>query len=193
MKPFKFGHITQSNAVDQSAPYAYPNVWQRGKTTGPDRLLIWPSAEHVNLMIDLMGRMPDPFGILYVLLVSRRGNESGRYQSGQPTDRRATEDFLRSFVDYFENDGRHHVWVTSAGHGPAANSQLVYDNHNMIFAYGPLDEFVEVLTQRGLAEGGTQVPVPHTHHYSPEYDSEEDRILQQYEWTHFPLKEGNDP
>ena len=80
MNAHKFSSLIGSDFT----PYCYPNAWAVEKTSGPDRLVIAPSSGHVELMTKLAGVLPEPFGILYVLLVSRRDNDPGRYPMSIP-------------------------------------------------------------------------------------------------------------
>jgi hypothetical protein len=165
--------------------FIYPNIWAQGKTTGPDRLIIAPSAGHVELLLELSRVLPEPFGILYVLTLPRISKE-GRYQSPAPTDRAETEAFFRDYREFFEGDGRHHVWIMSL----PAKATLIYDHHNVIYAYGPLDKYKQVLAAKGLKEEpDVCFPVPHEHNFNACYDSWEEKILAHWAWKHFPLKE----
>ena len=186
MKTHKFGTL---NGAD-SAPFAYPNIYAIQKTTGPERLIIAPSSNQVEILVEIARQLPEPFGILYVLIVPRgSGSKAGRYQSPAPSSRQETEIFLSRFRDYFESDGRHHVWVMSL----LASATLVYDNHNVIYAYGPLAQFKKVLTARGFSEKRVQFPAPHVHNYNQEYDSEEREIMTYWNWKYFPLADDDDP
>jgi hypothetical protein len=70
---------------------------------------------------------------------------------------------------------------------------LVYDRHNVIYAYGPLDRFIAVLNSAGLTESKqVHFPSPHAHHYHPEFDADEKRILRTEEWTISPLRPGDE-
>jgi len=169
--------------------HRYPNVWQRERTTGPDRLRIAPDGCHVDVLSSLVGCLPEPFGILYVLIASRAGRESGRYQSPEPWSRGEVVSFLEGFRDYFEGDGRHHVWVTSL----PANGTLVYDNHDLIYAYGPIPEYERALATIGLVPAGVSIPAPHGHQYNAEFDGDEDRLMAHCAWIHFPLLPSDDP
>ena len=184
MTPFKFGTRQGENQV----PFSYPNVWEQGHTTGPDRLLIAPASGHVALLRKLADVLPEPFGILYVLVVPRGGGEPGRYQSLYPCSRAEVDAFLTRFEAFFERDGRHHVWLLSL----PASATLVYDNHNVRYAYGPLDEFKPILERAGLREGEIRFPDPHSHNYHAEFDGEEAAVMAYDEWRHFPLKEQDD-
>ena len=169
-------------------PYRYSNCWDIEKTSGPERLVIGPESRQVELLLKLTQTLAEPFGILYVLLVSRNDHEPARYQSPYPCDRGEMESFFRSFTDFFESDGRHHIWVTSL----PDSSTLVYDQHNVIYAYGALPEFERVLHNQGLNRGAVGFPVPHSHHYNAEFDEEEQRLLDYWAWRQSPLQEGDD-
>ena len=185
MKPYKFGTVRDNNHV----PFTYPDIYAIEKTTGPERLAIAPSTNQVEILIELARQLPEPFGILYVLLIPRgSGSTAGRYQNPAPSSRQEMESFLDRFRDYFESDGRHHIWVMSL----PVSATLVYDNHNVIYAYGPRDQFKRVLTPRGFAEEKVRFPVPHVHNYNEEYDSEEREIMTYWNWKYFPLAEYDD-
>ena len=181
----KFGIPGIENLVD---PYHHPNTWTREQTGRVERLIIAPSSHHIDLMMRLLDCMQGPFGILYVLTVSRRDHDQGRYQSKQPFEKPILLSFLEEFREYFEQDGRHHLWAFGIGD----KSQIVYDKHNIIFAYGPLDDFEHVLGQEGLTRDNFDYPAPHVHLYHEEFDDAEDRILSEFEWKLFPLQEQDD-
>lgn len=119
MEPYKFGTLQGDDWI----PFAYPNVWAQEATTGPDRLVIAPASGQIELMRKLAEVLPEPFGILYVLLVPRSEREPGRYQSPEPSSRAELDAFLTQFQGFFEKDARHHVWIMSL----FASATLVYD------------------------------------------------------------------
>jgi len=183
-KLYKFGFL---NPDDQ--PYHYPNVWAIQQTSGENRLAIGPRTGYVNDLLRLIEAMPEPFWVLYVLVVPRGGSESGRYQSSEPQTREAVCRCLKEFEDFLELDGRHHFWMKSV----SAPAMLVYDRHNLIYGYGPLSEFETILFEMGLEEGQTvQVPSSHVHHYNQNFDEDEHRILANLPWTRTPLREADD-
>jgi len=96
----------------QAEQFIYPNVWKHEKTQGPDRLVIGPSSGHIDLTRKLIQVLPEPFGLLYVL-VNPRGGEPGRYQSPEPSSKVEIESFLYNFEDFFQGDSRHHIWIMS--------------------------------------------------------------------------------
>jgi hypothetical protein len=186
MFPAKFSHIEDGEHISHD----YGNIYFEQPCGPTTCLVIGPSQGHVDLMIEMVAELlGDPWLVLYVLLVPRRGNrESGRYQS-QPFETHAElAAFLSAFRSFFEDDGRHQVWVGSAvNHGV-----LAYDQHDVIFAYGPLDRFIAILKSRGFGENKFWFPAPHTHSFAEEYDAEEERLMNEIEWQYSPLQAGDE-
>jgi hypothetical protein len=165
--------------------YGYPNVWAREATTGPDRLAIAPDSGYVNLLEGLAECLEEPYLLLYVLVVPRCGGEPGRYQSGS-FSLSQLQQFLSDYSDFLEKDARHNLWIRSD------EGTLVYDRHNVIYAYGPLERFVAILDSAGLTESNeVRYPSPHAHHYHAEFDPDETRILDSEDWTISPLRSGD--
>jgi hypothetical protein len=183
---FKLGTFLPSG---EEVEHRYPDCWDVQKTTGPDRLVIAPATGQVALLLELIRGLPEPLGLLYVLTVPRGGHLPGRYESPYPTDRAETSGFLKKYRDYLERDGRHHLWVTSL----SGDGMLVYDNHNLIYAYGPLSEFEVSLETRGLARGPVKIPAPHTHKYNEPFDVAERDVMEYWPWERYPLESDDDP
>lgn len=173
---FKFG-----NPVPEDHPHVYPNVWSIEKTSdGGSRLLIAPSADQVGLLIRLLQTMPEPFWLLYVLIVSRCESELGRYQTTELQTRIDAEKFLEDFRTFLEKDGRHNLWIKSA----SSPDMFIYDRHNVIYAYGQLSEWCSVLSDAGFSEVPLiRFPSPHSHHYHQSMDEEERRLLGYWDWN----------
>jgi len=168
----------------------YPNCWAIEKTTGSSRLVIAPAARYIELIIRLTAAIHGPFGLLCVLLVPREGGESGRYQNPAPINSNELEIFLLEYQDLFERDARQHVWIGSADN----SSLLVYDNHNVIYAYGPLTEFEKTLRSNGLEQcESVSFPMPHMHRYNAEFDQQASDILKHWEWKRFPVQQSDEP
>jgi hypothetical protein len=181
---YKFGWI-----LNEERRYEYPNIFAVQQTSGAARLVIAPSANHISILLDLLQVMSEPFGILYVLVVPRGGNEPGRYQTANPVSREQTEQFVKRFSDYFGKDGRHDVWVGSM----SGSGQLVYNRHNVIYAYGPLPEFEKVLLSRGLTNvEAVRFPSPHTHNYHAAFDQDEQDVFRYWNWRRYPLDESDE-
>ena len=184
---FKFGTV-QDEQDTNIKRFSFPNLWNVEKASETERLIIAPASGHIDLIIELSRILPEPFGILYILSVPRGGNDEGRYQSSAPASRSVMEAFLNDFRDFFENDARHHIWIASL----PSNAMLVYDKHNVIYAYGELEKFKQILVAKGLMQGDVSFPVPHVHSYNPKFDAEEAKILSYAEWKKFPLAESDE-
>jgi hypothetical protein len=180
---YKFGWIP-----DKDRKYEYQDVFAIEKTSRLERLVIAPSANQVSLMLELLRVMPEPYGILYVLVTPRSAAQPGRYQAADFKSRNDAEVFLSRFKDFFENDGRHHIWIAS----PPTPDTLVYDRHNVIYAYGRLPEFERVVLNRGLSKvEDVKFPSPHTHHYNEAFDRDEEVLLRYWPWLHSPLRDND--
>jgi hypothetical protein len=181
---YKFGWIPK-----EECRYEYPDVFAFERTSGPERVVIAPSTNHVPILIDLLQLMSEPLGILYILVVPRGGSEAGRYQTANPVSKRQAVEFLNSFREYLENDGRHDVWVASM----SGSDLLVYDHHNVLYAYGCLLEYENVLLGRGLRKvEHVGFPSPHSHHYHAAFDQDELNLLRYWPWKRSPLHESDE-
>jgi len=168
--------------------WPYEGTWQREVVGSSERLVIGPQGGHVALLEELARTARGPFGILYVLVMSRCGRADGRYQSPVPVDETDLSAFLREFGTYFEGDGRHHLWIQSV----SDSTCIVYDHHEVLYAYGDLKRLEQVLSARGLNPGQVAIPVPHEHKFNAQFDVEEDRIMGYWNWKAFPLAPGDD-
>ena len=170
--------------------FLYNNIWGRQTTSGVDRLAIAPRSGYVALLRDLAACLEEPFLLLYVLVVPRSEASPGRYQSEYSFDSLQLRDFLNRYGDFLEQDARHNLWIRSA----SGNGLLVYDRHNIIYAYGPIEAYVEVLNGRDLVETA-EVCMPkfaHSHHYHPEFDDDANHLLDEEKWIWSPLKSGDE-
>jgi hypothetical protein len=181
---YKFGVI--ENGTERE--HAYGNVWEIESTTGPKRMVIAPSSGHIELLQSLAAGWNDGYFLLYVLLVSCRGNRPGRYQSPGPLTAADVRAFCGEYGAYLETDGRHHFWIGS----PTDQGTLVYDQHNVIFAYGDLASYERIATGRGLVQGHVRFPAPHTHQYNEGNDEREDAILSHWEWRWCALQDNDE-
>jgi hypothetical protein len=154
------------------------------------RLVIGPSQGQVELMLELAAAgSTGPWFALYVLLTPRLGKRSaGRYQGDLYESFAEVSGLFRDFAAYFEGDGRHHVWLCDVHQ----RATLVYDRHDVLFAYGPLEEWKQMLREKGFEERTFWFPAPHVHHYNKEFDGEEDRLLDIGVWRYFPLAESDE-
>ena len=151
---------------------------------GPARLVAAPDRDQVGLLIDLSRTLPEPFHLVYVLLSSRTLRPPGRYQATRPLPRRQLEALLDRFRAFLEQDGRHHLWIGSA----AEPSTLVYDHHQLLTLYGPLDAYREVLDAAGMGEGPVVLPAEHRHESHDAFDAAEQELMGALAWTWNPLE-----
>ena len=184
MSDFKFGW-----KPEEPQRYEYPNVWSREKTTGPERLVIAPTSNHISLMIELSNVMLEPFWVLYVLTVPRGEGEAARYQNAEPIGREEAVRLLSRFKQFFESDGRCHLWLKSVSN----SDLLVYDKHNVIYGYGQLSAFEEILSKRGMEKvEDLRFPSPHIHNYRSEFDAPARELLNYWKWTQSSLHDSDE-
>lgn len=167
-------------------PFRYPNIYEIQQFEKFARLSIAPSEDQIELILTLIEQIQEPFGILYLLIVPRADeNKEGRYQSPNPISKYELKEFIRSFKNYLEMDGRHTIWIQSLG----SNNLIVYDKHNIVYAYGDLDKYRKNLETMNFTENKVEIPVPHAHHYHPEFDEDERKIMSYWAWKYFPLQD----
>ena len=90
--------------------------------------------------------------------------------------------------EFLEGDGRHHLWISS----PHTHDLLIYDQHDVIFAYGSIDRFEKVLDQRDFRREEFWFPSPHTHSFPPSNVNSEDELMQYFDWQFFALQDGDE-
>lgn len=178
---FKLGSISG----EEIAPVRYTNTFGFERTRGVDRLRISAEEAPLSLLWKLAFQLTPPFFVLYVLHTSRCGHQLGRYQS--PLQQfEAVNAFMAEFCSYLTDDGRHDLWL----HSPGSNATLVWDRHDLIYAYGPLNQFLAVLEDSHSEGNVAGPPDPHVHVYHPRYDESERKILKHFAWHHSPLTES---
>jgi hypothetical protein len=183
-EPFKIGTHRRGEGIVQ---HRYGDTWQREPSSERERLRIAPASGQVEVLKRLARELPGPYTLLYVLVAPQTGAQPGRYVLQQSLDEREMHDFLGAFREFFEGDARHHLWI-----GASDGSLLVYDQHDLIYAYGPLDRLGEAATDMGLREAPVEMPFPHTHHFRSTMDSFEERLLSEFLWNWLPLEEEDE-
>lgn len=183
MKLFKISELNNQQEC------CWDNIYQKEEYPSFSRVKIGCADGEIPLILSFAKALGGSFGLLHVLLASRLGKESGRYQSPSPLSFDELEFFLYSHQEYFEQDGRHHLWLMSVD----GAWQLIFDNHNYIYAYGDIDFFISELKDKGFQEGEIIIPVPHSHHYHVEFDEMEESVNNSFAWVYHPLEEGDDP
>lgn len=154
-----------------------------------ERLVIGAQSGHLEWMETLATELPGPWHLLFLLTLRVPDRwEAGRYASPPIADFASIQDFHRQYRPMLEGDGRHHYWIGNA----SQSGLLVYDHHNVIYAYGPLRRFEVLLRQGGFEERKVEFPVPHIHLYHPEHDEIVAGMLARYPWIYSPLQDGDD-
>lgn len=133
--------------------------------------------------------MNEPYVLLYVLQVPRNDiHPAGRYQSPEPISQVELTRFLQKFGGFMENDGRHHLWIMSMD----KSATLVYDRHNVFYAYGPLEVFEGILFRNDFQKTDEVLfPDPHVHHYNPQLDVEALELMNYWQWIEYPLQDSD--
>lgn len=181
------GRKIEALVGDAQQPFDYGNVFSREIVRGVERLTIALDDGHDRCLRALTNQVMGPFRLLYVLHTTRTGAELGRYESPELTAE-AVRAFLERFGRFLSEDARQDFWIRS--HGDDAT--IVFDRHNLIYAYGPLDAFESVLRGLGVKAGApASIPDPHVHHYHAERDDDERAVLQAFDWHVKPLRESD--
>ena len=148
----------------------------REPTSGPERLRIGAGQRPVETLAALASQLTEPLFVLIVLRVPREGDEA-KLESHALTHGQVVH-FLTEFRDLFENDARAQAWVGAT----SGDGLLVLDEHDLIYAYGPLDDLEAGLAGHGYTRGDPRVPDPHEHHYNHELDALEVRLREHWDW-----------
>jgi hypothetical protein len=166
-------------------PHAHSHAFRtESDAAGPARLVAAPDRGQVALLLELARTLPGPFLVIYVLLSTRGLRPTGRYQTTRPISGEQLEGFLAEYREFLEQDGRHHLWIGSA----VEPSTLVYDQHQVLYLYGRLEAYAEVLRRAGMDEGPVEIPVEHRHESHDEFDATEHRLMGHFMWTWNPLE-----
>jgi len=156
---------------------------------GCHRLVVAPQSDQIEVLIKLLQALSGPFWVLYVLVIDRGESGVGRYQSPELQTREDVESLLREFRDFFEIDGRHNLWIASE----SGSEMLIYDRHNVIYGYGPLQQWGRALSKSELNRAADiKFPDPHSHHYHQSMDGEERRLIAHMEWDKTALRDGDE-
>ena len=125
----KLSRFAQAEEVAHSYPPTY--AFER-MANGADRLVAAVPGGDAEVLSRLASCLAGPYGVLYLLHTPRTNARPGRYQSPALSKQQLSA-FLERFADYLGGDARHDLWV----HSPEERGTLVWDRHDLIFAYGP--------------------------------------------------------
>lgn len=167
------------------APYRHAKEWAREQTDGPERLRIGAGSGTIELYTALAAVLREPLFLLVVMRVPRATDEPGRWESNE-LDHAQLARFTARFGELFEDDARAQLWVGEID----GVAMLVLDEHDLIYAYGPLHSFEDVLRERSYAKGDPRVPEPHEHRYNHQFDDLERELKQRWTWKRVLPLEG---
>jgi hypothetical protein len=163
--------------VGGGAPYRHPSVWLREPTEERERLRVGTGIGTLSLFHALAAILREPLFLVVVMRVPRVV-EAGRWES-IPLTHPELERFTNRYGELFEEDARAQLWVGEID----GVGLLVLDEHDLIYAYGPLHKFEQVLRERGFTKGDPEVPQPHEHHYNKQFDDLERDLRRLWPWN----------
>lgn len=175
--------LCKFSSGQDAVEFTHGDTFQVQRTADFSRVVLGARRNELGLILNLCRDLQGPFGILYVLGVSRLGNAVGRYQSPRQINFDELVDVLEPHRDFLEQDGRHNLWIRSF----CSDGQFILDRHNIVFAYGDVQRIAEQLRALGFVERPIETPVPHSHHYHYEYDEYEDAMLKTWDWVRTDL------
>ncbi len=124
-----------------------------------------------------------PYLLLYVLHTPRGEGAPGRYQS-PPLSFGQVRGFVSQYGAFFSVDSRFDLWA----HSPSSRATVVWDRHNQLFGYGPVDSFLRALRSIGFTPGEVSLQFPHVHHYRQEFDDDAAKVMDAFQWSYSPLR-----
>jgi hypothetical protein len=140
-------------------------------------------ASDPRVFLALAECLEGPLKLLYVLHTSRGEADLGRYQSPDLSFAELQE-FVAEFRSFLTADARFDLWV----HSPSQGGTVVWDRHDLLHAYGPLDCYADSLRRLGFTTGNPAIPAPHSHNYHQELDPLARRLMARYPWKHSALR-----
>ena len=173
-RPFRLGHLDGNQWV----AYRHPETFELS-----GRLVAGVPGSDPRLFKAMLALLQGPVRLLYVLHTPRGEAAPGRYESPALSLEEATH-FIERFADFLAADGRFDLWAHSA----TDRATVVWDRHDQLFCYGPVDRFASRLRELGFSAGNVDIPAPHRHHYHKDMDTLAAGVMCAFEWHHSPLK-----
>ncbi|MBS0369416.1 MAG: hypothetical protein JSS57_09480 [Proteobacteria bacterium] len=149
---------------------------------GSERLVAGVPAGDVTIFKRLVESIEAPYFLLYVLHTPRGEGQAGRYQSPS-IGLDELESFLERYAAFLSGDARFDIWAYS----PSENATVIWDRHDLIYAYGATKRFAMALRELGFEQGAPGIRFPHQHHYRAEFDADASDVLHAFEWCYSPL------
>ena len=140
-----------------------------------ERLIISATSKSLYVIATLLPLIGDPVRIQYVREHNKGPVAPGRYLLRESMSTKEVIEFMRLYSQFLLCDGRHHFWVMNARQSRA----IVYDQHDMLYFYGPCASAIWRLVCAGFFPG--RVPsisrIMHAHIIEPEFDRVELEIV----------------
>jgi len=176
---FKLG----SCSGDIWTEHSHPPVYETNERSGRRKIVATVPGGDPLIFEHLARCLNPPLFLLYVLHTPRGEGEPGRYQSREMSDEEF-RGFLRRFARFLQADARFDLWVYSL----TDQATIVWDRHDLIHGYGPVDCMVVALRALGFRIGRASIPSPHVHNYHASLDGDARDVLTHMEWMHTPLE-----
>ena len=177
---YRLGHMIEEQWVEHSHP---PVFRMPAPGANSQRVVAGVPKSDPDIFLRLSGCLKEPLFLLYVLHTCRGEADLGRYQSPELSFQ-DVQSFVDEFRPFLSADGRFDLWVYS----PEQKATIVWDRHNLIHAYGPLDCYASELRALGFKSGDPAIPAPHTHHYRHEFDTLAKKVVSRFNWVYSPLR-----
>lgn len=176
-------HKLSHQSGDAWVEHSHPATFKIETTSsGSERFVAGVPAGDPTILERLVESIEPPYFLLYVLHTPRGEGQAGRYQSPS-LSLSEFQSFLERYSTFLSGDARFDIWA----HSPSENATVVWDRHNLIYAYGSTERFAMALRKLGFEQGTPNVTFPHQHHYRAELDADAASVLKAFEWRYSPL------
>lgn len=177
---YKLEHYVDGAWIEHS----HPKLFDRHKiSSGTERICAGVPSRDYSVFPRLVNCLKAPFFLLYVLHTSRGEGEIGRYQSPELSADQL-EQFLAKYKSLLAQDSRFDIWVYS----PQEEATIVWDRHNMLFAYGVVDVVERELIKMEFERGSISMDFDHIHCYRSACDNMARQLLGEFQWRFSPLR-----
>ena len=177
---YRLGHLVEEQWVEHSHPAVFRCHTSR---SGTPRITAGVPGSDPSVVLELAKCLEAPLFLLYVLHTPRGEAEAGRYQSPE-LSLSEVQELFEEFRPFLSGDGRFDLWLYS----PSQRATVVWERHNTLYGYGPLECFQASLEAQGFVEGELPPLGEHTHHYRAELDQYAKALLSRYHWLQSPLR-----
>ncbi len=174
-----------SRIVDNDeTPFVHARTYRAPlQSDATPRIAAGAANDGTSIFRSLVGCLRPPYLLLYVLHTPRGETTTGRYQS-PPISAEELDALLQRFEDFFRADARFDLWA----HSPEDEATVIWDRHDLLYAYGPHDRYIDALEAQRYVPGNPAVPFPHAHHYRAAFDADAQALIAAFDWRHSPLR-----